>query len=73
VVGVVTGSPADGAGIRVGDVIKQVAGRGVQDPSDVAGGISDRQPGDSVQIQVERNGRRLTLDTKLGTRPAHTP
>jgi putative serine protease PepD len=66
-------SPADRAGLRVGDVVKSVAGRGVQDPRDVAAGISDRKPGDEVEIRVERDGRSVTLDVTLGTRPERMP
>ncbi len=65
-------SPAQRAGIQVGDVVKTVNGRSVTEPADVAANISRNRPGDSVQIQVERNGRTLTLDVTLGDR-ADTP
>jgi S1-C subfamily serine protease len=41
---------------------------GVDDPADVARNISRDQPGDSVQVEVERAGREQTLDVTLGDR-----
>jgi putative serine protease PepD len=68
VVEVVRDGPAARGGIRVGDVITRVGGMGVDDPADVARNISRDQPGDSVQVEVERAGREQTLDVTLGDR-----
>jgi putative serine protease PepD len=73
VVQVVSGSPADRAGIAVGDVIKRVGNEQVQDPQDVASAIGDHAPGDDVEIVVERGGRTLTLHATLATQPTRTP
>lgn len=70
---VVPGGPADRAGLRRGDVVKRIDGRSVQEPGDVAAGISDRAPGDEVSIDIERGGRSMTVRATLGTRPARTP
>jgi putative serine protease PepD len=70
---VVAGGPAARAGVRRGDVIKQVDGQSVQDPEDVAQAIGDDKPGDRVLIEVERDGRTMTLHATLGKRPAHIP
>jgi putative serine protease PepD len=66
------GSPAQRAGLRAGDVIVSVDGRAVAEPSDIAAAIEDRQPGDSVRIEVLRGGERESLTVDLGTRPANT-
>src|SRR3954454_13125893 len=51
-VGKVTkGGPADDAGIRDGDVLTNVAGQRVADPSDVATAIEGHQPGDDVDVE----------------------
>src|SRR5215218_4260890 len=70
---VVRGGPAARAGVRRGDVIKQIDGQPVQDPEDVAAAIGTDKPGDRVAIEVERDGRTLTLHATLGKRPARIP
>jgi putative serine protease PepD len=73
VAAITPGSPADRAGIERGDVIKRVDGQSVQDPEDVAQAIGDNKTGESVEVEVERDGRTLTLHVRLGKRPAHIP
>jgi putative serine protease PepD len=70
---VVSGGPADDAGIRRADVIKRVDGEAVQDPEDVAASIGDNKPGDQVDVVVERDGQTRTLHVTLGKRPARIP
>src|SRR4051794_33805751 len=70
---VVSGGPADDAGVEVGDVIKRVDGKVVNDPTDVSGAIAGKRPGDKIDLEVERDGTRKTLHVKLGTRPSRTP
>jgi len=70
---VVGGGPADDAGVRRADVIKRVDGEAVQDPEDVAAAIGGEEPGDEVDVVVERDGRTLTLHATLGKRPARIP
>ncbi len=60
--------PSERAGSSSGDVVKTVNGRSVTEPGDVAANISRNQPGDRIQVQVERDGRTLTLDVTLGDR-----
>ncbi len=73
VVAVIPGSPSERAGMRQGDVIKQIAGRSVQTPEDVAAAITAHKPGDRVVVHVQRAGRSVTLNVKLGTQPTRTP
>jgi putative serine protease PepD len=65
--------PAEDAGVRRGDVIRRVDGETVQDPEDVAAAIGDDEPGDEVDVVVERDGRTQTLHVTLGKRPARIP
>jgi putative serine protease PepD len=73
VVEVAPDSPAKRAGLQVGDVIKRVGAEAVQDPEDVASAVGDYEPGDEVDLVVERNGRTITLHATLGTQPTRTP
>jgi putative serine protease PepD len=70
---VVPGGPADKAGVQTGDVITQVDGRQVFDPSDISTAIGTHNPGDSVSVTVQRAGAELHLKVKLGQRPNGTP
>ncbi len=63
------GGPADDAGVQPGDVVVSVGGERVRTPADVAGAIADRKPGSRVRVQVLRDGRRVTLEVTLGSRP----
>lgn len=55
------GSPADKAGVRVGDVIVSVEGKDVTWSGDVRRAIRDNKEGDSVRIEVVRGRARQTL------------
>jgi putative serine protease PepD len=69
VAAVTAGGPAQGAGLQVGDVIVSVAGEHVSEPDDVAAAIQDRQPGETVTLEVRRGAGTHTLDVRLGERP----
>ncbi len=63
--------PAQRAGLRSGDVVRSVDGRTVSEPDDITGALDGKQPGDSVTVEVERDGRTQQFDITLGTRPAN--
>jgi putative serine protease PepD len=66
------GGPGADAGIRDGargDVIVGIEGRSIGGPEDVSKAIEDREPGDTIEVTVERDGRRVSLDVELGERP----
>jgi putative serine protease PepD len=73
VAAVTTSGPAAEAGIRRGDVVKRIDGEVVQDPEDIAQAIGDGDPGDEVDVVLERDGRTLTLEVELGKRPDRIP
>jgi len=70
---VVPGGPADSAGLNAGDVITELGGEAVQGSSDVSRIVSAKQPGDHVDVRVDRSGQDVTLDVTLQNRPARTP
>lgn len=69
VMGVTASSGAEDAGIGVGDVIVGVDDREVENSDDLADALSATEPGQSVDIHVDRGGRALTLTATLGARP----
>ncbi|HWI06882.1 MAG TPA: trypsin-like peptidase domain-containing protein [Solirubrobacteraceae bacterium] len=70
---VVSGGPADRGGMLVGDTIRAVGGKPIQAPEDIAAAIEGRQPGDEIDIEVQRAGSQRTLRVTLGTRPENAP
>jgi serine protease Do len=65
---VVKDGPADKAGLREGDVIIKLQDRTVRDADDVTRDIRKMKPGDKVQIQVLRDGKKITLAAELQER-----
>ena len=82
---VVDGGPADRAGIRAGkkeirfqgiakipadgDVIYAIDGKPVGGSSDLAAIVSLKSPGQTVKVDLVRDGRKRSVDVKLGRRP----
>jgi S1-C subfamily serine protease len=73
VIDLVSGGPAGRAGIKQGDVIVGISGNEIRSPEDVAHAIERRTPGDTVQVEVRREGRSRTFEVELATRPKRTP
>ena len=69
VTAVTSGSPAESAGLRVGDVITSVSGRAVEDLGDVVEALGGQKVGAAVDLEIERAGRRQTARVTLGVRP----
>jgi S1-C subfamily serine protease len=68
VVAVVSGGPADQAGVRRGDVITAVNGHQVASFADLLGDLRTTQPGQTVDVRVNRHGQDLTIEVKVGAR-----
>ena len=63
------GSPADLAGMKVDDVVIQADGSPVDGQPALVAAIRDKSPGDSIKIDVLRDGERITLTATLIERP----
>ena len=61
-----SGSPADKAGVRAGDLVVAVAGQPVFTPEELMQSIQKRA-GQTFDVTVEREGRRLTLPVTAST------
>ncbi len=55
---VVTGSPADRAGLKVGDTIFSVDGKQVKNGDELVSDIASRKPGDKITLGYFRNGKK---------------
>jgi serine protease Do len=67
--GVHTGSPAEQADIKVGDVILAVNGREVDDPEALRFRIATLSVGTSAQLTVSRNGQEKNITVTLKSPP----
>jgi serine protease Do len=64
-----SGSPAEKAGVKSGDVIVSVNGEAVEDARNLARRVGSLSPGTSVKLGIVRNGREDTLTLTLGELP----
>jgi serine protease Do len=64
-----SGSPADKAGLKSGDVIMQLNGQPIEDASQLKLRVAETPPGSKVQLTVNRNGESKTFDVTLGNLP----
>jgi serine protease Do len=71
VVEVTAGSGAEVGGIRPRDIIVDIDGKKIDSAGDVTSAVQGHKPGDSLKITVLRDGKRQTLDVKLGERPVN--
>jgi len=66
---VTSNSPAERAGLRPFDVIREVDGHTIHDNDELISKISSYMPGEKVDLEVFRKGRTLQLNATLGERP----
>jgi serine protease Do len=62
---VIPDGPAQKAGVKVGDVILSVNGKGVERSAQLPGVISAIKPGESAKIEVWREGSTKSLNVKV--------
>ena len=66
VAGVEPGSAADKAGVKSGDVIRQIDGKKIVAAGDLSAMVGQSKPGTQVALEVWRQGKRETLTAQLG-------
>lgn len=64
IVGVAGNSPASRAGLQTGDVIEQINGRAVKTADDVQQTVENSTIGSGLPVEVNRDGRSLTLSVR---------
>jgi Do/DeqQ family serine protease len=63
---VVSGGPAERAGVRPGDVITALNGQPIADPNALRNAVARTSPGSDVTLTVWRDGREQQLRVRLG-------
>lgn len=69
---IISGAPADEAGLKEGDVIVKVDDTEITDMAGLATVLGRYQPGDKVKLTVNRDGKTEFIGVTLGTLPSTT-
>jgi S1-C subfamily serine protease len=69
---IVPGGAAERSGLQVGDLIVSVDGFAVRSFEQLRGIISSYSPGDTVTVEVERDGQPVSIEVTLGTLSSST-
>jgi membrane-associated protease RseP (regulator of RpoE activity) len=70
---VAAGYPADDAGVEPGDVVVSIDGVPASSVDGVIGSITAHQPGDEIELVVQRDGELVTLTPVLTANPNEGP
>jgi serine protease Do len=65
---VVSGSPADQAGLKVGDTITSIEGKELKNGDDLVADIASRKPGSKVKLTFVRNGKKQDATVTIADR-----
>jgi putative serine protease PepD len=66
---VVPGGPSADAGLRAGDLITSIDGKPATDTTQLEAITLSKRPGDTVNLEYERNGEKSTATVTLGQLP----
>ena len=69
IAGVLRGGPADKAGVRPGDVLVEVEGKPVSDPTAMLNLVAALAPGQPAKMKLKRQERELEATVTVGRRP----
>jgi S1-C subfamily serine protease len=62
-------SPADDAGLRKGDIIEEIDGNTIKNPSEIASYVRKKQVNDRLTVTINRYGRQFQLPVPVDERP----
>jgi S1-C subfamily serine protease len=65
-----SGSPAEKAGLKAGDVVTDIGGKTVQNADDLTALVATYKPGDTAKLTVKRGGSTQTITVTFGQRPS---
>jgi len=68
IINVISGSAADKAGVKEGDVILSVNGQEVNQPNELQAKVGLFDPGEEVKLEVWRYGKQMNVSAKLQAR-----
>jgi len=69
IAGIVSGSPAERAGLKPGDILLEIDGHQVLDSSSMLTLISGLKPNKQAILKISRNQRKMDIPVIIGKRP----
>jgi Do/DeqQ family serine protease len=72
IMGIMKNSPAAQAGLQLGDVIQKIDSTIVNTPDQIQQTVEKNTVGNTVQMELKRNGRSQTVAVRLGAFPVQT-
>lgn len=66
---VINESPAQKAGLKEGDIIKQLSGKQISNVKELLSEVAKSEVGRKIKVAVRRDKKELTLDLQVGERP----
>jgi S1-C subfamily serine protease len=66
---IVSGSPADKAGLKEKDIITKINGTAIDQSHSLISLLGQHQPGDKIELTIIRGGKTLEVAVKLGIAP----
>ena len=73
IAGVLRGGPADKAGVKPGDVLVEVQGKPVADPTAMLNLVAALPPGAPAKMKLKRQGQDVEATINIGRRPKPQP
>jgi serine protease Do len=61
-------TPAERAGVKIGDVIVKFDGQSVDDFAALSAMVGERQPGEKIELEIRRGERTIVLELVIGQR-----
>ena len=68
---VTAGAPGDQGGLQAGDVVVSLNGRAIEGSNELTRAVGAVKPGETLRLELLREGRRQTITVRAGTRPAN--
>jgi serine protease Do len=62
--------PADRGGLQAGDIVTRVGDEPIETSTELTRLVGQARPGDTIRLQILRDGRSQTVSVRSGTRPS---
>lgn len=65
IVEVVADSPAEKAGLKMGDIILKMEKKDYDDPMELVKSLQEKKPGDKITLRIKRDGKEMDVSVTL--------